>query len=236
MEHFMLLGLCAGLCTVLGAGLLMLKKKWSPRNLALFLGLAAGVMTAVVLLDMLPAALSISGFRPTVLGSAAGILVMYLQLKRGRSSVAAGSSMRRLGYLIMLGIAWHDLPEGAAIALAGNYQEQAGWIIAFGLGVHNAPEGMAIAAPLIIAGVSKAKILAQITLLSLITPLGTFIGQQAIAYLPNLIAPLMGFASGIMMYIVVGQLVPQSFSQDKKHAIYGVILGWLVIVLASNMV
>jgi ZIP family zinc transporter len=236
MSHFVLLGLGAGLCTVLGAGLLMLKKKWDSQSLALFLGLAAGVMTAIVVLDMLPAAVAVSGFTMAISGNAAGMLGMYLQLKLWGSGAAAKADMRRLGYLIMLGIAWHDLPEGAVIALAGSYHEQAGWLIAFGLGVHNAPEGMAIAAPLIMAGVSKVKILAQVTLLSLITPLGTFIGQQAITYLPDLMGPLMGFASGIMIYIVIGQLLPQSFFHDKRCAVYGIISGWLLIVFASRMV
>lgn len=233
MDTFLALSLAAGFCTIIGAVLLMMKRRWSPQNLALFLGLAAGVMLAVVGLDMLPNAVELSGFKPTIVGVVIGICCMFAQLKITGNSNRTASSMKRLGYLIMLGIAMHDLPEGMAIALAGSIKEQSGWLIAFGIGIHNIPEGMAIAAPLLMANISKLKIFVQIGLLSFITPLGTLIGQQAAVYLPNLMAPLLGFASGIMLYIVFGQLGPQSFFQDRRHAIFGFFIGWIIIIAAT---
>ena len=57
MQQVLIIALAAGLCTLMGAVLLFLKRDWNDRALAIFLGLAAGVMAAVVLMDMMPSAL-----------------------------------------------------------------------------------------------------------------------------------------------------------------------------------
>ena len=54
----------AGACTALGAILLFIKRHWSAASLAVFLGLASGVMIAVVLFDMLPSALAMPVLAP----------------------------------------------------------------------------------------------------------------------------------------------------------------------------
>ena len=46
--------LCCGICTALGAVILFVKREFNNRSLAIFLGLASGVMIAVVVFDMMP--------------------------------------------------------------------------------------------------------------------------------------------------------------------------------------
>ena len=106
MEPIMIISLMAGLCTALGALLLFGRRNWSNRSLAVFLGLAAGVMTAVVLFDMLPSALLYYRVIYVIGGIIAGILVLYLSEKIVLTRIAQyHQSLIGLGYLIMLGIA-----------------------------------------------------------------------------------------------------------------------------------
>ncbi|HCF49419.1 MAG TPA: ZIP family metal transporter, partial [Syntrophomonas sp.] len=56
-DNVIFMSVAAGFCTTVGALVLFMKRNWSNRSLAVFLGLASGVMVAVVLLDMLPSAL-----------------------------------------------------------------------------------------------------------------------------------------------------------------------------------
>ena len=142
-------------------------------------------MGAVVLFDLLPSALVAGGFGITVVGSGCGMVLLalfnHLVLKRDDED----SSLAALGYLIMLGIAVHDLPEGTAIALGQEMKARTGMVIAMGIGIHNIPEGMAIAAPLLMAGISRIRILLQAVMVGLITPLGTVLGKVAAHYSPG---------------------------------------------------
>lgn len=66
------MALFAGLSTCLGAVLVLIRGSPGRRSFSFFLGLAAGVMLAVVLLDLIPAALTYGSLLQAILGFAAG--------------------------------------------------------------------------------------------------------------------------------------------------------------------
>ncbi len=233
LGHSLQWSIAAGLGTVIGAVLIFLKKRWTPKNLAFFLGLAAGVMTAVVIFDMLPSALLYSGFGKAVSGIIIGFVLMFVVDYFIATKKSGAHSLLGLGYLIMLGIAMHDLPEGMAIALGDLMKSQTGFVIALGIGIHNIPEGMAIAVPLVMAGMKKMLIFVQILVLSFITPLGTIVGIYLIYLLPPLMPFLLGLASGIMTYLVIFQLWPHARSKHKLGSKQGLIIGMIIILVAT---
>lgn len=223
----------AGVCTLLGALLMFARRSWTDRNLALFLGLAAGVMSAVVLFDMLPSALAYPHYGGTLGGLAAGFLLMSLNQKGMVRLFSKESGVKGLGYMIMLGIALHDLPEGMAIALGAEMKARTAMVIALGISLHNIPEGMAIAAPLLVGRVRRIKVFYQTLLVALVTPLGTYAGKIAIGLLPGVLPGLLGLASGIMIYIVLFQLWPQAHQRDPASSWNGMVLGLIIIGLAT---
>ncbi|MEQ8201259.1 MAG: ZIP family metal transporter [Syntrophomonadaceae bacterium] len=227
--------IAAGLGTLLGAVMIFIRRRWSARGLAFFLGLAAGVMTAVVVFDMLPSAFLFGPAGIALGGIAVGLMFMVAGDYLLGSRKSGSHSLLGLGYLIMLGIAMHDLPEGMAIALGDLMKNRTGMVIALGIGIHNIPEGMAIAVPLVMAGMKKPLIFTQVLLLSLITPLGTLLGIYLISLLPALMPLLLGLASGIMAYLVAFQLWPQARTQDLFSSRRGFWLG-MVIILAATFI
>lgn len=232
-NNLLLVSLAAGICTSIGAVLLFIKRDWSNRSLAIFLGLAAGVMTAVVIFDMLPSALIFPGREIAMLGIVAGIIILLLIERCLFARNFEGETLVTLGYLIMLGIAMHDLPEGLAIALGDELKGRTGMVIALGIGIHNIPEGMAIAAPLLMGGISRVKVFLQILLVGLITPVGTLIGQIIVMAMPGLLPFLLGMASGIMIYLVLFQLWPEAAVRGKRSRWIGFWVGMIVILLAT---
>lgn len=233
LDNSLYLSVLAGACTGIGALLLFVRRQWGNKSLAFFLGLASGVMIAVVVFDMMPSAFLFSAWKESFLGFGVGLIIMavfnnLISLKNNGYDNLLG-----LGYLIMAGIALHDLPEGMAIALGDEMKNRTGMVIALGIGIHNIPEGMAIAAPLIMAGISKFKILFQILLLGLITPIGTLLGYLIISKLPYFLPLLLGIASGIMVYLVVFQLWPEARQRHYHNCWWGFGMGMLIIVLAT---
>jgi len=233
MENSLLWSLAAGGCTVLGAFLLFFRRRWGNRSLSFFLGLAAGVMVAVVVFDMLPSAFLFSGFGKAIIGFLGGVILLKLVEKMMIGQHDPGKTLIGLGYLVMLGIAMHDLPEGMAIAFGNEMKARTGMVIALGIGIHNIPEGMAIAAPLLMGGISKHRVLFQTFLVGLITPAGALIGAAIAHLLPDLLPAMLGLASGIMIYLVIFQLLPQAKARHKGTRWWGFWLGMLVILLAT---
>lgn len=229
----LLLSCIAGFCTTLGAVLLFIKRHWSNRSLAFFLGLASGVMVAVVLFDMLPSAFLFTRFYIAAAGVAIGFTSLGLFDHMRMRSISRSDSLLALGYLIMAGIMLHDLPEGMAIALGGEMKERTGMVIAIGIAIHNIPEGMAIAAPFLMGGMRRRSIFVKTLLIGFITPLGTVVGKGAAMAIPNHMPALLGFASGVMIYLVLFQLWPEARGRDRSGRWYGFLVGMLVIGLAT---
>lgn len=229
----MLISLAAGMCTLAGALAMFKKRNWSKPSLALFLGLAAGVMTGVIIFDMLPSALAYGEWGSTLAGIAAGILLMLVNSEGLMKRFFNGDNITGLGYIIMMGIAIHDLPEGMAIALGAELQARTSMIIALGISLHNIPEGMAIAAPLLVGRVPRRRIFIQTLLVALVTPLGAYCGRVLIDMAPGIMPGMLGVACGIMTFIVLVNLWPEARSRDELSSRRGFWLGAAVIFLAT---
>jgi ZIP family zinc transporter len=233
VSSIILLGLVAGLGTCLGALLVIAWGELRPGALSLLLGLAAGIMSAVILLDLLPSSLKYGSPLLALQGFLGGTLLMAaLDLLLHLFSPAArpGRDYLKMGYLIALGIALHDLPEGFAIAAGFAAAEKLGPILVIAIGLHNIPEGMAIAAPLRCGGCGASRVLAISVLISLVTPLGTFFGLVLVEASRTFIGLLLAFAAGAMTYIVLGELAPESRRGSKPLACLGMLTGFLVIL------
>ncbi len=234
MHNSILWSVMAGACTFLGAAMLLARRHWGRTSLAFFLGLASGVMGAVILFDLLPSVL----FFPGRLKGLVGFLltIPFMMAVNSQLKIDSAGSLIRVGYLIMLGIALHDLPEGMAIAFGDEMKRTTGLVIALGIGIHNIPEGMAMAAPLLMAGVRKSRVLAMTFIVGLITPLGTLLGKYAAAVFPELLPLMLGLAAGIMFYLVVFQLWPQAAANRLKSRWWGFFLGMIIIFAATMMI
>ncbi|MEN6324813.1 MAG: ZIP family metal transporter [Syntrophomonas sp.] len=232
MGDLLFFSFLAGGCTLMGAVLLFIKRRWSLASLGLFLGLASGVMLAVVLFDMLPSAL-LGNWQGSAEGFLFGLMVLGIFDHFYSRKTMDGRTMLSLGYLIMLGMAMHDLPEGMAIAMGHEIKARTGMLITLAIGIHNIPEGMAMAAPLLIAGLGRMRIMMQLGAIALITPLGTMLGLLLIKILPGLMSPLLGFASGVMVYLVAFHLWPQAGKKGGKSRWLGFWIGMLAILLAT---
>jgi len=228
LVEIVLQGLAAGLGTCLGAGAVIAFGRLKPSTLALLLGLAAGIMSSVVIFDLLPSSLRYGGFIVTISGFAAGtgiMAVMDMALGLLSPSTFSGKDYLKMGYLIAAGIALHDLPEGLAIAAGFAAPGNLGPLLVLAIGLHNIPEGMATAAPLRYGGLGAAKVLLINVLISLVTPLGTYLGVVLVEASRVFIGLLLAFAAGAMTYIVTNELIPEASRYSRLLACLGVLAG-----------
>lgn len=144
------------------------------------------------------------------------------------------------GIIMASAIALHNFPEGMIIgaAYAGeatvSLWEGSGWIVAVIIGIHNVPEGMAVAVPLIAGGMSKRKAIAITAATGAPTVLGAVTGYMLGSMGPFWHAVSLSFASGAMLYVVFGELLPESILMWRSKLpaatlIFGMLLGMLLI-------
>lgn len=142
------------------------------------------------------------------------------------------------GVVMACAIALHNIPEGMTIgaSYASNNGAMGGaaLVLAILIGLHNIPEGMAVSVPLISGGMSKWKAVLITACSGVPTILGALLG-----YLLGEIGPVgltlsLGFASGAMLYVVFGEILPQSILMYHSKlpafsAIVGILVGLLII-------
>ena len=142
------------------------------------------------------------------------------------------------GVVMACAIALHNVPEGmtigASYASNDGVMGSAARVLAVLIGMHNIPEGMAVSVPLISGGMKKWKAVMITAATGIPTILGALLG-----YLLGEIGPLgltvsLGFASGAMLYVVFGEILPQSILMYHSKlpafsAIAGILVGMLII-------
>ena len=142
------------------------------------------------------------------------------------------------GIVMASAIALHNVPEGMTIGASYASNEgvmgSAALVLAILIGLHNIPEGMAVSVPLISGGMAKWKAV----LITAATGIPTIVGAL-LGYLLGEIGALglclsLGFASGAMLYVVFGEILPQAILMYHSKlpafsAIAGMLLGLFII-------
>ena len=142
------------------------------------------------------------------------------------------------GIVMACAIALHNVPEGmtigASYASNDGVMGSAALVLAVLIGLHNIPEGMAVSVPLISGGMPRWKAVLITACSGIPTILGALLG-----YLLGEIGPMgltmsLGFASGAMLYVVFGEILPQSILMYHSKlpafsAIAGILAGILII-------
>ncbi len=140
------------------------------------------------------------------------------------------------GLVMAFAIALHNFPEGMVIGASYASDEATGGVgglaMAVVIGLHNIPEGMAVSVPLVAGGMKKTKA----TLLTAVTGAPTILGAMLGYFLgtlsPVMLALSLSFASGAMLYVVFGELLPEAILMWRSKApAFAMLVGLLVGVV-----
>ena len=142
------------------------------------------------------------------------------------------------GMVMACAIALHNVPEGmtigASYASNGGAMGSAAIILAVLIGLHNIPEGMAVSVPLISGGMGRLKAVLITAMSGIPTMVGAILGFWLGEIGPMGLAISLGFASGAMLYVVFGEILPQAILMYHSKlpafsAIIGILVGLFII-------
>ena len=243
MVEISLLGLFFGtIGTTLGGLIGIFSKRNSNKFLSFVLAFASGLMLAVICFDLIPHSMEISSIYTTIIGIIFGIIIMIfcdniVQKKFNTKSVSnRNAGLLKTGIVVSIGLALHNIPEGLAIGSGFDASTTLGFSLAIAICLHDIPEGISMAIPMKNGGMKPWKVMIYVILSGIATGIGALIGAIIGNISEQVIAICLAFAAGAMLYIVSGELIPESnkLYQGKITAIgnmFGFIIGLLAMII-----
>lgn len=233
-------------------------KKTSTKFLSFTLGLSAGVMIYVSLVELFADAkhlLSLTygaklGTTITVVSFFGGMLVIALidklvpseknphEAKTVESMEYPHKSQEKLlrtGIFTALAIGIHNFPEGIATFVSATKDPLLAFPIVAAIAIHNIPEGIAVSVPVYYATGSKKKAFLYSFASGLSEPIGALLAYWVLMPFMNdtIYGILFAAVAGIMVFISVDELLPSAREYGEHHlSIYGLVVGMAIMAVS----
>lgn len=215
-------------------------KSQSNKFLSFILSFAAGLMMAVICFDLIPEALGLSQITEVIIGIVLGIIVMVFcdlivdkifsnKAILNQNTNKVSNNLLKTGIIVSIGLAIHNIPEGLAIGSGFEASLKLGFSLAIAICFHDIPEGISMALPMKNGGMKAYKIMFYVILSGIATGVGALIGSIVGKISEQIIAIALSFAAGAMLYIVSGELIPESNSLYKgRISALGNMIGFII--------
>jgi zinc transporter ZupT len=213
MSHLVLWALLAFCTTLAGAGLLLLKREWSRKNVWRILAFASGALLSVSFIHILPEANLLS---PGI--SAAGVLAAFLlmfiiegfTMTHSCLEYAENCHVHLVGMTALSALAVHSLFDGVAMAVAFRETTALGHAVSSAVLIHKFTDGLTLTGLLLTANYATRKCLGIVSILAFATPLGALISPLFVSVLSSgAMAGGLGFVAGIFFYIGASDILPR---------------------------
>lgn len=234
----LILAVLSGMTTLIGVFLAFCCKN-NIKAIVTGIGFSTGIMLLISFFELIPEALNNSPFINVILAFIAGIIVLALlnylipHSHLAKESERDKSSLKKIAYLVTIGLILHDFPEGFAMANSYILSPNLGILVAISIALHNIPEEFAIATPIII--LKDKKFLYKTAFISgLAEPAGAVIGLIGISFIPQLTPIFLAFAAGAMVFVSFHELIP--FAKKYKlplNFLAGVVLSIITFLFLN---
>lgn len=244
MQLVFVTALVVGGATLLGAGLGFAFRRIPGALSDGVMAVSAGVMLAAAILGLVLPSLSYGGrfsLPVTIGGIFAGAFTIHrmeallprLQRLAGltrKEQLAPGADS---ALLFVAAIILHKLPEGLAAGVGfGTDNPTDALLIAGGIALQNIPEGMVVIVPMLTSGVSVGRALACSLVTALVEMARTLIGYWAVTLVSPILPLALAFAGGTMLFVLVGQMLPQARGAGNCYA---VLAGFCLMLLCDGL-
>jgi ZIP family zinc transporter len=213
----------------------------SSRTLSFALHAAAGIVIAVVGLEVVPRALSTTPAWVPMLAFVAGAglflgldaLSGYINARADARSPGGGSAWAIYG-----GVSLDLLSDGILIGTGSVVNPSLGVLLAVGQAPADAPEGFAAAAALRRAGLSRSRRLLAGAGFAVPILTGAAVGYLALRSAPDVLTlSVLAFTGGALLSVVVEEMVPQAHdaNQSRWDSLF-LVSGFAVFAAVSHYV
>lgn len=229
--------------TTLGGIIGVIIKKNSNKFLSFILAFASGLMMSIICFDLIPEALGISSIINVIIGIIIGIIVMIFcdiivqkKFNTNKRFEKNENTLLKTGIIVSIGLAIHNFPEGLAIGSGFEASMKLGLSLALAICLHDIPEGISMAVPMKNGGMKISKVIFYVILSGITTGIGAFFGAIVGSISQEVISICLSFAAGAMLYIVSGELIPESNQlYHGKMTAVGNMIGFIIGIFATTL-
>lgn len=219
-EYLLVLGLAAlpalgNFLGGLGAEVLQV----SSRGLSLALHAAAGIILAVVGLELMPEALDSSApWVPILAFVGGGLFFLGLDKTLGYVQARFSGSAKKGPWAVFSGVSLDLFSDGVMIGTGTVLSPALGLLLAAGQVPADAPEGFAAVATLRRAGVSRARRLTLAAAFAIPIFVGATLGYFALRGAPELVTvSVLALTGGALTSVVIEEILPEAHSGDDDE-------------------
>lgn len=210
----------ASISTLIGIIPIYLNIKNTSKLISSSLSFAAGIMLSVSIFSLLKESyMMLENIYLLVLFISIGMLISKF-INTLLSKI--DDKLYKLGIINTIALMLHNIPEGILTFSTTTINIKLGLSLALAIVFHNIPEGISISIPVYYSTKSKVKAWSY----TLISGFSELLGSVA-CYLflykflnNNLIGIILSLTSGIMMYISLFELLPNSLKYNNKNLTY----------------
>jgi zinc and cadmium transporter len=215
--------IAAALVNTLGILAIFKYRKWAQRIKVYLMCFAAGVLVSTPLMLALPQAIQKTPWAGFV--ALGGFLFMFFS----NELIKSYTKQKTLAFGITAaeGIGIHSLIDGIIYAVTFSVSILTGILAGVGLVIHEFAEGVITYLVLMKGGMSEKKAMVYAFFIaSLTTPIGAFLAYPFISKLEdNALGIMLGFVSGVLLYISASHLLPEAREYEKKHSALAFLVG-----------
>jgi len=228
----------------------LLKKHPGERTLHAMLGVSAGLLIGVVLLDILP-----ESFRTGVdfsmdpriapVATAAGFFTLllverYLMGREeggGHFHVEDGRKIQPYGTLAVSALAIHGVMDGVVVPFGLAAGQLVGTVITLAMVAHQIPDSFAALSVGLASESSSRRAALYVVATATDTPLGIVFGAVLLNFVPTLLPIGLGFSAGTFLFVSAADLLPElQHKARSKMVTASIFLGFTLILLISMLV
>lgn len=225
-------GLIAAFVTTIGLLAVALRSDWSLRHADLFGLVAAGMLTAIAFLHIVPEAFALSSAAPIWLatGFFGGVLVHYTI--KAVFAEREGSALPSEAITPIVAIAIHSFIDGVIYAVTFAASFSSGVFTAVGLILHEFPEGVIAFAILRRHGVSNRwSFIWAFLAAAATTPLGVLISGPIMFGLGEaVLGMLFALSAGLLLFVATGPLMAPLKDMQPSRGLAALSVGVVIAI------
>lgn len=229
-----LITMIAGLSTLIGIIPIYINFKNINKIICISLAFASGVMTSVSIFSLLPESYKmLNNIVLVVIFILIGIIISKLLDKLLKE---IDNKLYKLGIINTIALMLHNIPEGILTFSTTSINISLGISLAISIIFHNIPEGISISVPIYYSTKSKRKAWFYVFISGFSETLGAIITYLFLYKFinSNFIGITLSLTTGIMIYISLIELLPNSLEYSNKKTSYiSFIIGFIFMMFFS---
>ncbi len=208
----------------------------SARGRSYSAAFAAGILLALVFVDLFPEGLELAG-EPAIAGFVGGFALLFLTeaFTRAHTHHSPEEHVHKhaLGPFV-LGLVIHNFADGFVLGVGAKASAVTSWLVGLGILVHQVPVGISLAAVLVSAQATGVQVVRTALLLGLAIPLAAGVTTVLPLGSDKALGTLTGVAGGVLAYIAATHLLPEAQAEHPSK-VTGVLFAATLVLTSIGL-